>query len=76
VAHYVAGVLDRDSMARILEELGEAANFQPGDRVKTLRGSMRGTSRVARRFRRGTDCPAGKPVARPKSELMTRPLTQ
>jgi hypothetical protein len=43
VAHYVAGVLDRESMARILEELCEAANFQPGDRVKTLRGSMRGT---------------------------------
>ena len=43
VAHYVAGVLDRDSMARILEELGEAASFQPGDRVKPLRGSMRGT---------------------------------
>ena len=43
VAHYVAGVLDRDAMARILEELCEAASFQPGDRVKTLRGSMRGT---------------------------------
>jgi hypothetical protein len=43
VAHYVAGVLDRDSMATILDELCEAAGFQPGDRVKTLRGSMRGT---------------------------------
>ena len=43
VAHYVAGVLDRDSMAQILEELCEAADFQAGDRVKTLRGSMRGT---------------------------------
>jgi transcription elongation factor len=30
-------------MARIMEELCEAASFQPGDRVKTLRGSMRGT---------------------------------
>jgi len=43
VAHYVAGVLDRDSMAQILEELCETASFQPGDHVKTLRGSMRGT---------------------------------
>jgi hypothetical protein len=38
----VAGVLDRESMAQILEELCEAADFQPGDRVKTLRGSLRG----------------------------------
>ena len=42
VAHYVAGVLDRDSMAQILEDLCESADFQPGDRVKTLRGSTRG----------------------------------
>ncbi len=42
VAHYVAGVLDRESMAQILEELCQAADFQPGDRVKTLRGSLRG----------------------------------
>jgi hypothetical protein len=38
----VAGVLDRESMTQILEELCEAASFQPGDRVKTLRGSTRG----------------------------------
>lgn len=43
VAHYIAGVLDRDSMAQIVDELFEAADFQPGDRVKTLRGSMHGT---------------------------------
>lgn len=43
VAHYVAGVLDRDSMAAMLDELCESANFQPGERVKTLRGSMCGT---------------------------------
>jgi hypothetical protein len=42
VAHYVAGVLDRDSMVRILEELCETASFQPGDCVQTLRGSTRG----------------------------------
>jgi hypothetical protein len=30
-------------MAQIVEDLAEAANFQTGDRVKTLRGSMSGT---------------------------------
>ena len=38
----MAGVLDWESMTQILEELCEAASFQPGDRVKTLRGSTRG----------------------------------
>lgn len=42
VAHYIAGVLDHESMARIMNELCSAADFQPGDRVKTLRGSMHG----------------------------------
>ena len=42
-AHYVAGVLDRDSMERGLITLGELADFKPGDRVRTLRGSMTGT---------------------------------
>jgi hypothetical protein len=36
-------VLDRESMAQIVNELSEAADFQPGDRAKTLRGSMHGT---------------------------------
>ena len=43
LAHYIAGVLDHDSMARIVNELSQAADLQPGDRVKTLRGSMSGT---------------------------------
>ena len=42
VAHYIAGVLDRDSMVEIVESLCEAASFQPGDKVKTLRGSTHG----------------------------------
>jgi hypothetical protein len=42
VAHYIAGVLDHESMSRIVNELSESADFQPGDRVKTLRGSMSG----------------------------------
>src|SRR5438309_4558148 len=32
-AHYVAGVLDRDSMTGGIEALSEAADFRPGDRV-------------------------------------------
>ena len=43
MAHYVAGVLDREAMAAILEDLGAATDLHPGDRVRTLRGSMRGT---------------------------------
>jgi hypothetical protein len=42
VAHYIAGVLDRQTMLAILESLWESASFQPGDHVKTLRGSTRG----------------------------------
>ena len=42
-AHYVAGVLDRQSVESGLTALAELAEFQPGDRVKTLRGSVRGT---------------------------------
>lgn len=42
VAHYIAGVLDRERMVEIVEALCEAADLKPGDRVKTLRGTMRG----------------------------------
>ena len=41
-AHYVAGVLDGESLSQGLRSLAELANFQPGDRIKTLRGSTRG----------------------------------
>ena len=41
-AHFIAGVLDHDSMAQTLNELSESADYKPGDRVKTLRGSMHG----------------------------------
>lgn len=41
-AHYVAGVMDREPMEEGLISLGELADFQPGDRIKTLRGSTRG----------------------------------
>jgi len=44
-AHYVAGVLDRESMVSGIDSLLESAEFKPGDRVKTLKGSLRGTVR-------------------------------
>ena len=43
VAHYIAGVLDHESMAQIVDGLCEAGDWKPGDRVRTLRGTMRGT---------------------------------
>lgn len=42
IAHYIAGVLDRESMVEIVESLCEAADLKPGDHVKTLRGTARG----------------------------------
>src|SRR4029077_1483534 len=36
-AHYVAGVLNRDPVVDGIIALAEAADFQPGDRVKTLK---------------------------------------
>jgi hypothetical protein len=42
VAHYIAGVLDRETMVEIVESLCEAAKLKPGDRVKTFRGSTQG----------------------------------
>jgi hypothetical protein len=42
VAHYIAGVLDRESMVEIVQSLSETADWKPGDRVKTLRGTTHG----------------------------------
>jgi hypothetical protein len=42
IGHYIAGVLDRQSMIGLVEGLCKAAEFKPGDRVKTLRGSTSG----------------------------------
>lgn len=41
-AHYVAGVLDWDSLCIGLDSLAEAPDFKSGDRVQTLKGSTRG----------------------------------
>lgn len=42
VAHYIAGVLPREAMVQIIEELSRAADLQPGMRVKTFAGSVHG----------------------------------
>jgi len=42
VAHYVAGVLPWESMVEIVDGLCTVADLKPGDRVKTLRGSLGG----------------------------------
>jgi hypothetical protein len=42
VAHYIAGVLPWEAMVEIVESLSASADLKPGDRVKTLRGSLRG----------------------------------
>ena len=42
IAHYIAGVLDREAMVEIVESLCQSAEFTPGDRVATLRGSTHG----------------------------------
>ena len=75
VAHYIAGVLPWEAMVEIMESLSETAGFQPGDRVKTLRGSMRGTivrllsdGRVVWRAETGTEL-----TALPESLLREEP---
>ena len=42
IAHYIAGVLDRQSSFALVLSMCRAASFKPGDRVTTLRGSSRG----------------------------------
>jgi hypothetical protein len=67
-AHFVAGVLDRDSMASGIESLCEATELKVGDHVRTLRGSATG---VILRIE-----PDGRVVWRPKgsrSELIALP---
>jgi hypothetical protein len=68
VAHYVAGVLDREFMAQILDALCEMAQFAVGDHVRTLRGSATG---IILRLQ-----PDGRVVWRPngsRSELVALP---
>ncbi len=42
MAHYVAGVLDRDATVALVEALSRTPTFEVGDRVRTIKGSLRG----------------------------------
>ena len=42
VAHYIAGVLDWESMGAIMDGMVAATDYPPGDRIMTLRGSTHG----------------------------------
>jgi hypothetical protein len=42
VAHFITGVLDEELMIEAIDTLSQTADWKPGDRVKTLRGSLRG----------------------------------
>jgi transcription elongation factor len=63
----VAGVLDREPLSQGLAALVQAADFQPGDRVRTLRGSLKGVVKEVR--------PDGRVVWQPDvgAELMALP---
>jgi len=67
-AHYVAGVLDRNFLTQGIDSLCAPADWKPGDRVKTLRGSAHGA--ILRLL------PDGRVVWRPdgsQTELMALP---
>ena len=42
VAHFVTGVLDENLMIEAVRSLSETTDWKPGDRVKTMRGSLHG----------------------------------
>jgi len=42
VAHFITGVLDQELMIEAIDTLSQTADWKTGDRVKTLRGSLRG----------------------------------
>lgn len=42
VAHFITGVLDEYLMIDAVETLARSAELKPGDRIKTLRGSLHG----------------------------------
>ena len=74
----MAGVLDREAMVSGIAALVEAADFQPGDRVKTLKGSLYGTVRKILSDGRIAWLPDGNATeltALPKSLLRPRKRT-
>ena len=67
-AHYIAGVLDREAMVAGLDALAQGADFKPGDRVRTFKGSLRGVVKKILPDGRVAWLPDGG-----KSELMALP---
>ena len=41
-AHFITGVLAEEMLIAAIDSLCRAADWKPGDRVKTLRGSLHG----------------------------------
>jgi hypothetical protein len=68
-AHYITGVLGREMVEAGFESLLDGTNFQPGDRVKTLKGTLRGIVLAVMDDRRL------KWRAETGSELIARPET-
>jgi hypothetical protein len=78
VADYIAGNLEREFMVEMVEGSWAAAEFQPGDRVKSLRGSLTGI--VLARYDDGRlvwrpDGTATDLISRPESLLLVRETT-
>jgi hypothetical protein len=42
VAHYIAGVLDREAVVAIVDSLSQSSDFVHGQRVRTLKGTLQG----------------------------------
>ena len=75
-AHFITGVLDREAMVGIIESLCETAEFNAGDRVKTLKGSLCGAiTRVLEdgRLAWRPDGAAAELIALPESLSLIKP---
>jgi hypothetical protein len=75
-AHFITGVLDREAMVGIIESLCETAELKIGDRVQTLKGSLRGAiTRVLDDGRVGwrPDGAAAELIALPESLSLIEP---
>jgi hypothetical protein len=76
-AHYIAGVLDRETMMQIVEQMCAAASLTEGARVQTLRGTAQGVvlrvledGRILWRTTEGTEL-----IALPEALMPAKPGT-
>ncbi len=77
IAHFIAGVLDREAMVEIVESLCASAELKTGDRVQTLRGTTRGI--ILRLLPDGRvawqpDDSASELIALPESLVAAKPI--